>query len=182
MRGNGDNKAWSPGRSRISRKAIAQGMFWRKNINKNKGKGALYPPLCRDPLRPKIAVQNLRRATMHWLLASCLSPPQWLCFRASQGRALAHSRAERVPECTTGQTRTTGRSCAIPMRRITCSPAAKKRRPEWRRSCVGNRPRLCAPVEIRRKRHSRRRFWRPLRTRPEASEIGSRWCAAGRSA
>jgi hypothetical protein len=24
-RGNGDNKAWSPGRSRISRKTIAQG-------------------------------------------------------------------------------------------------------------------------------------------------------------
>ena len=109
---DGGNKAWSPGRSRISRKTIAQGMFWRKNINKNKGKGALYPPLCRDPLRPKIAVQNLRRATMHWLLASCLSSPQWLCFRASQGRALAHSRAERVPECTTGQTRTTGRPCA----------------------------------------------------------------------
>jgi hypothetical protein len=47
------NKPGSPRRSRISRKTIAQGMFWGKNINKINGKGDLYPPLCRDPLRPQ---------------------------------------------------------------------------------------------------------------------------------
>jgi hypothetical protein len=40
------------GEHEISRKAIAQGMFWRKSINKINGKTGVCPPLCRDPLRP----------------------------------------------------------------------------------------------------------------------------------
>jgi hypothetical protein len=49
---DGGNQAWSPGRSRISRKTIAQGMFWLENANQINGKGGLCPPLCRDPVRP----------------------------------------------------------------------------------------------------------------------------------
>ena len=49
-RGDGDNKARSHrGDHGISRKAIAQGMFLGKNINKINGESGLYPPLCRDP-------------------------------------------------------------------------------------------------------------------------------------
>ena len=42
----------SPRRARSSRQTTAQGMFWRKNVNKINTKGGLCPPLCRDPLRP----------------------------------------------------------------------------------------------------------------------------------
>ena len=34
-----------------SRKTIAQGMVWRKNINNINRDSGLCPPLCRDPLR-----------------------------------------------------------------------------------------------------------------------------------
>jgi hypothetical protein len=50
--------AGSPGRARISRQTTAQGMFWRKNINKIKAKGVLCPPLCRDLRKLLIAVEN----------------------------------------------------------------------------------------------------------------------------
>jgi hypothetical protein len=37
---------------------IAQGMFWRKNINQINSKSDLYPPLCRDPQKLLKAVKN----------------------------------------------------------------------------------------------------------------------------
>ena len=48
---DGGKKARSPRRPRISRKTIAQGMLWYKNINKINSTGGLCPPSCRDPLR-----------------------------------------------------------------------------------------------------------------------------------
>jgi len=46
------NKPGTPGRPRISRNTIAQGMFGQKIINKINGKSDVCPPLCRDPRQP----------------------------------------------------------------------------------------------------------------------------------
>jgi hypothetical protein len=58
LQGDGGKKARSPGRSRISRKTIAQGMFWRENTNKINSKRGLCPPLCRNPQKLLKAVKN----------------------------------------------------------------------------------------------------------------------------
>jgi hypothetical protein len=41
-----------------NRNTIAQGMLWRKSINKINGKTGVCPPLCRDPQKLLIAVKN----------------------------------------------------------------------------------------------------------------------------
>ena len=63
------------GERAISRKAIAQGIFCGKIINKINGKSGLYPPVCRDPLRPKI-FNNLSAGSrsMRATVARCLVP------------------------------------------------------------------------------------------------------------
>ena len=49
---DGDGKVMDAGERATSGQTIAQGMLWRKKINKINNKNCWCPPLCRDPCKP----------------------------------------------------------------------------------------------------------------------------------
>jgi hypothetical protein len=118
----------------ISRKAIAQGIFQHKNINKINSKGSLCPPLCRDPLGPLFStnywkpVQRCALATTRCLVSGAVGSPPFSGLAVSSGNRVSSLASGTITPpfglCSAGHARTPVSSQRPPSADVRMTPAA----------------------------------------------------------